>query len=146
MEITVKGGYSPNLIRATEGVPLGWCSTGRRTATAHRASCSPTLEEQVARRLWPDDRRAHACPGGEYGFACGMNMLHGTLVVDAGDGDGEGRADWSRAPVDATAGTVATHTHEAARAVGVGPTQAVRGTGRVEFLAPGRRGRRARRA
>ena len=27
---------------------------------------------------------AHA---GEYGFACGMNMLHGTLIVERGNGD-----------------------------------------------------------
>ena len=139
VEITVKGGYSPNLIRATEGVPLrlvfdrqenGDCSSrvvfpDFGVSTALAAFGRTTVELMPARV-------------GEFGFACGMNMLHGTLVVEAGNGDGESRAGVSSAP--AASSVVSTHTHEATRAVGLGPTQEVRGTTRVEFVAPGRRG------
>jgi Cu+-exporting ATPase len=48
---------------------------------------------------------------GEYGWACGMNMQHGTLIVEpAGEG------------ADEVGLTTAGDTHESARAVGVGPT------------------------
>ena len=134
VEITVKGGYSPNLIRATEGVPLRLVFDRQENSDCSSRVVFPDFG--VSKPLAAFGRTTvelMPARAGEYGFACGMNMLHGTLVVDAGDGDGEGRADGSRAPADATAGTVATHTHEAARAVGVWPTQAVRGTSRVEF-------------
>jgi len=134
VEITVKGGYSPNLIRATEGVPLRLVFDRQENSDCSSRVVFPDFG--VSKPLAAFGRTTvelMPARAGEYGFACGMNMLHGTLVVDAGDGDGEGRADGSRAPADATAGTVATHTHEAARAVGVRPTQVVRGTSRVEF-------------
>jgi Cu+-exporting ATPase len=134
VEITVKGGYSPNLIRAREGVPLRLVFDRQENSDCSSRVVFPDFG--VSKPLAAFGRTTvelMPARAGEYGFACGMNMLHGTLVVDAGHGDGEGRADGSWAPADATAGTVATHTHEAARAVGVGPTQAVRGSGRVEF-------------
>ncbi|MFH1103778.1 MAG: heavy metal translocating P-type ATPase [Actinomycetota bacterium] len=64
---------------------------------------------------------------GEFGFACGMNMLHGTLVVEP---DGAGTQ-------AAQAAEPAAHTHEVARAVGVGPTLEVGKTRRVEFALRG---------
>ena len=134
VEITVKGGYSPNLIRATEGVPLRLVFDRQENSDCSSRVVFPDFG--VSKSLAAFGRTTvelMPARAGEFGFACGMNMLHGTLVVDAGDGDGEGRADGSRAPADASAGTVDTHTHEAARAVGVGPTQEVRGTSRVEF-------------
>jgi Cu+-exporting ATPase len=69
---------------------------------------------------------------GEFGFACGMNMLHGTLVVEA-DGDGQAPVQASETAVPVAAGTPAAHTHEVARAVGVGPARQVKGVSRVEF-------------
>ena len=134
VEITVKGGYSPNLIRATEGVPLRLVFDRQENSDCSSRVVFPDFG--VSKSLAAFGRTTvelMPARAGEYGFACGMNMLHGTLVVDTGDGDGEGRTDGSWAPADATAGTVATHTHEAARAVGMGPTQAVRGASRVEF-------------
>lgn len=76
---------------------------------------------------------------GEYGFACGMNMLHGTLVVEAGNGNGDGSLP---APSETAASTEmaraavqgdGAHIHEVARAVGVGQVREVKGMSRVEF-------------
>ena len=68
---------------------------------------------------------------GQFGFACGMNMLHGTLIVEEGKEVGE--------PAEVSVpqrGDV--HTHEHALAVGVGPTMQVGKTEEVEFAILGR--------
>ena len=60
-----------------------------------------------------------------------MNMVHGTLVVEAG-GEGDGAS----APTAVTAGPSVEangHTHEVAKAVGVGPTTEVGSLSHVEF-------------
>jgi len=75
---------------------------------------------------------------GQFGFACGMNMLHGTLIVDpahAADApDGKDRqAREERARDHAVEDTEAT-----ARAVGVGPrVNPHPGCERVQFALPG---------
>jgi len=91
VEVTVRGGYAPNVIRARAGVPL-------RVTFDRRESGECTSEV-----VFPDFRKRRPLPAfsrttvelmpertGEFGFACGMNMVHGTLVVD-GEGDGSGR-------------------------------------------------------
>ena len=84
--VTVKGGYSPDLIRARQGVPLeiefdrqesGEC-TNRVVFADLGVSAGLPAHAKTAVRLQPD--RA-----GTFGFACGMNMVHGTLVVDPAD-------------------------------------------------------------
>jgi len=60
--------------------------TGRSPVSAPTAWCSPDLGVNAALppytkttiRLRPDRT-------GTFGFACGMNMIHGTLVVDPAD-------------------------------------------------------------
>ncbi|MGH2726244.1 MAG: heavy metal translocating P-type ATPase, partial [Actinomycetota bacterium] len=69
---------------------------------------------------------------GEFGFACGMNMLHGTLVVES-DGDGQRPAETA----DTETPPAQEHTHEVALAVGVGPTREVGRLRRVEFALRG---------
>ena len=64
---------------------------------------------------------------GEFGFACGMNMLHGTLIVEEGK-------EHAVAPV---LGKGAGESHEHAVAVGVGPTMPVGKTEQVEFTVIG---------
>jgi plastocyanin domain-containing protein len=80
--VTVKGGYSPDVIRARKGVPLrivfdrkeaGDCSS-RVVFPDFRVSKTLAPFARTTLELTPD--RA-----GEFGFACGMNMLHGTLIV-----------------------------------------------------------------
>ena len=82
--ITVKGGYSPDLVRVRQGVPLrivfdrqesGEC-TSRVVFADFSINQSLPAYAQTQVSLLPD--RA-----GEFGFACGMNMVHGKLVVEA---------------------------------------------------------------
>jgi Cu+-exporting ATPase len=84
VDVTVSGGYSPNLIRVREGVPLrinfdrretGEC-TSRVVFPDFAINAALPAYERTGVELVPD--RA-----GEYGFACGMNMVHGTLLVEA---------------------------------------------------------------
>src|SRR5215510_5192883 len=93
--VTVKGGYSPDVIKVRQGVPLemvfdrqeaGDC-TSRVVFPDLAVSASLPAFERTTVRLDP-------ATAGSFGFACGMNMIHGTLVVDpssapaAADGDG----------------------------------------------------------
>ncbi len=108
--VTVKGGYSPDRIRVQQGVPLrltfdrqeaGDC-TSRVVFADFGASKTLPAFGTATLQFTPDKV-------GEFGFACGMNMIHGTLVVEPA-GDGPATAD-----PDA-------QEREVARAVGVGPS------------------------
>jgi Cu+-exporting ATPase len=125
--VTVKGGYDPSVIRVRQGVPLRLIFDRREAG-----ECS-------ARVVFPDFAVSKALPAfgttvvelmpeqaGEFGFACGMNMLHGTLLVEHGNGSS------ASAPAE-----VDGHTHEFARAVGVGPTMQVAEAQQVEFAIRG---------
>ncbi|GAC1669783.1 MAG: hypothetical protein PVS3B2_10740 [Candidatus Dormibacteraceae bacterium] len=81
--VTVKGGYSPDLVRVRQGVPLrivfdrqesGEC-TSRVVFPDFALNSSLSAYGQTTVELLPD--RA-----GEFGFACGMNMIHGKLIVE----------------------------------------------------------------
>jgi len=81
--VTVRGGYSPDVIRARQGVPLevvfdrqesGDC-TSRVVFPDLAVSASLPAFEQTTVRLAP-------AAAGTFGFACGMNMVHGTLIID----------------------------------------------------------------
>jgi Cu+-exporting ATPase len=89
--VTVKGGYSPDLVHVRQGVPVeitfdrqesGEC-TNRVVFPDLGVSAGLPAHTQTVVRLRPD--RA-----GTFGFACGMNMIHGTLVVDPADTAGTG--------------------------------------------------------
>src|ERR671910_3258486 len=93
VEITVKGGYSPSLIRVQQGVPLRLVFDRQE-----RGECTSEV-------VFPDFRLRRSLPAfarttidltpersGEFGFACGMNMVHGTLLVEPAEGNG-GRTD-----------------------------------------------------
>jgi len=125
IDVLVKGGYSPSLIRVRQGVPLRLVfdrqdnsdCTARVVFPDFAVSKSLGAFAKTAVELMP-------ARAGEFGFACGMNMLHGTLIVEP---DGDGSAPPAEAPAEDA------HAHEFARAVGVGPTQPVGETQRVEF-------------
>lgn len=81
--IVVRGGYSPDLIVARKGVPL--------RLVFDRREDSPCSDEIV----FPDFGVRRALPAfakttlelapettGEFEFTCGMNMLHGKLLVE----------------------------------------------------------------
>ena len=81
--IEVRGGYTPNAIKARAGVPL--------TLVFDRQDKSSCSEEIVIadfgiRRFLPAFEKTRiAIPApkpGTYAFTCGMGMLHGSLVVE----------------------------------------------------------------
>jgi Cu+-exporting ATPase len=86
IHVTVKGGYSPDRIRARRGVPLRVIFDRQETGDC------------TARVVFPDFAMSRSLPAyattaveltpdrvGEFGFACGMNMVHGTLVIEDTD-------------------------------------------------------------
>ena len=81
--VLVKGGYSPEVIRVRQGVPLRILFDRQESG------------ECTSRVVFPDFAVNRSLPGsaktavefvpdrsGRFGFACGMNMVHGTLVVE----------------------------------------------------------------
>jgi Cu+-exporting ATPase len=93
--VTVRGGYSPEVIRLRQGVPAelvfdrqesGDC-TSRVVFPDFQVSAALPAYQQTTVRLDPAE-------AGEFGFACGMNMIHGTLIVEpaAGGAAGNGAA------------------------------------------------------
>ena len=83
VEVTVRGGYSPDVIRVRQGVPVelvfdrqesGDC-TSRVVFADLQISAALPANERTTVRLDPGTV-------GSFGFACGMNMIHGTLIVD----------------------------------------------------------------
>ncbi|HVA08395.1 MAG TPA: cupredoxin domain-containing protein, partial [Acidimicrobiales bacterium] len=119
--IVVKGGYSPDLIRVLQGVPLrlvfdrqeGSDCTSRVVFPDFQVSKTLPAFQKTAVEFTPDRV-------GEFQFACGMNMVHGRLIVDAPTA-GES------VPNGASA------SGEVAVAVGNGPTLDVPRPARAEF-------------
>ena len=87
LQVTVRGGYSPDVIKVRQNLPLelvfdrqesGDCTSHVVFADFGVNAGLPAFTQTTV-KLTPD--RA-----GTFGFACGMNMIHGTLVVEpAGD-------------------------------------------------------------
>ncbi|MDP3880544.1 MAG: heavy metal translocating P-type ATPase, partial [Dehalococcoidales bacterium] len=129
--VKVKGGYSPDIIRVKQGIPLrlifdrqeaGDC-TSRVVFPDFHASKTLAAFARTTLEFTPDK-------AGEFGFACGMNMIHGTLVVEESK---EGKE--SGAEPESPKGEGKTHEH--AQAIGVGPTMPVGKTELVEFALMG---------
>jgi P-type Cu+ transporter len=135
-EIMVKGGYSPSLIRVQEGVPLRLVFDRQE-----RGECTSEV-------VFPDFRIRRSLPAfarttidltpersGEFGFACGMNMVHGTLLVEPAEGNGDPSGPWQTdapsvgAPASAAAPAADAHPHQETRTVSMEP--AGDGTSRV---------------
>ncbi|TMS00319.1 heavy metal translocating P-type ATPase [Nonomuraea basaltis] len=89
VEVTIKGGYSPDVIRARQGVPLRLVFDRREggECTSHVVFPDFGVDrvlpafQRTAVELTPPE-------AGEYGFACGMNMVRGRLIIEPGT-DGE---------------------------------------------------------
>jgi len=82
VQVTIRGGYSPNVIQVRQGVPVeiefdrqetGDCSSRVVFPDLHLSAALPA-HQRTSVRFTP--QRA-----GSFGFACGMNMIRGTLVV-----------------------------------------------------------------
>lgn len=80
--VLVKGGYTPDVIVVEHGKPVRINFRREETAACSERVLFPAFGraanlpegELVAIELTPEDP-------GEYGFECGMGMLHGKLVV-----------------------------------------------------------------
>jgi P-type Cu+ transporter len=101
LEVTVKGGYRPEVIRVRQGVPVeltfdrqesGDC-TSRVVFPDFRASATLPAHQRTTVRLDPGET-------GEFGFACGMNMIRGTLIVEPAADGGLGRQDQAAAATE----------------------------------------------
>ena len=97
VEVTVRGGYSPDLIRVRQGVPVelvfdrqesGDCTSRVVFADLQLSAALPAYERTTV-RFGPGE-------AGSFGFACGMNMIHGTLVVEPSEPASPG---WNRTVV-----------------------------------------------
>jgi Cu+-exporting ATPase len=104
VEVTVRGGYHPDVIRVRQGLPVevvfdrqesGDC-TSRVVFGDFALSAALPAFERTTVRLVP-------AQAGSFGFACGMNMVHGTLLVDPATDDGASPADEGVAAVDVKA-------------------------------------------
>jgi len=81
--VTVKGGYTPDLIVVKAGKPVRLRFTRRESSSCSEMVLFPDFNksarlpegEEVAVEFTPD--RA-----GEYGFQCQMGMLRGKLIVE----------------------------------------------------------------
>ena len=85
--VSVRGGYSPEVLRVRQGVPVelvfdrqesGDC-TSRVVFPDFQVSAALPAYQRTTVRLDPAEP-------GEFGFACGMNMIHGTLIVEPAAG------------------------------------------------------------
>ncbi len=142
--VTVKGGYSPSIIRVRQGVPL--------RMTFDRREGGECTSEVV----FPDFRMRRTLPAfakttvellpdrtGDFGFACGMNMVHGRLIVEPDDHDavssGNGRREGEGFSVPSGDITPAgdAHTHETVRTVTVSPSGYKESGRRVELSVQG---------
>src|SRR6266702_4574135 len=103
--VTVRGWYSPEVIRLRQGIPVqltfdrqesGDC-TSRVVFPDFRASAILPAYQRTTVRLDPDQ-------AGEFGFAGGRNMIRGTLIVDPAQG---GAADESTDQAAAVTGSAA---------------------------------------
>jgi len=83
--IEVKGGYSPSVIEAEAGMPLRLVFDRKEDG---ECSSHVVFSDFGVDRMLPAFRTTtltlDPTEPGEYGFACGMNMLHGTLKVIPG--------------------------------------------------------------
>jgi Cu+-exporting ATPase len=111
IDITVKGGYSPDIIRVTAGTPVRLVFDRQDNSGCTERVVFPDFN--IGRSLaafakTPVEFTPH--DAGEYGWACGMNMLHGKVIVE---------------PPNGQAAPDAVDDSRFAEAVGVGPTREV---------------------
>src|SRR5215469_10665514 len=81
--VTVRGGYSPEVVRVRQGVPVELVFDRQESGDCTSRVVFPDF--QVSAALPANHRttvRLDPAEAGEFGFACGMNMIHGTLVVE----------------------------------------------------------------
>ncbi len=125
VKITVKGGYSPDHIQVQQGVPVRLIFDRQENSDCSSRVIFPDL--QMSRSLKPfgiTTMEFTPDSAGSFGFACGMNMLHGTLMVEASESAVAAPAKADETPADdaSTEHNNSATTVGVAEAIGVGPT------------------------
>ena len=103
IRVRVRGGYTPSRIHARPGVPVRLVFDRQESGDCTSRVVFPDLGVSADLPAFTETAvELPAQPAGEYGFACGMNMIHGLLTVDgkagragaapAGDGASSGQA------------------------------------------------------
>jgi P-type Cu+ transporter len=115
-EVTVKGGYRPEVIRVRQGVPVELTFDRQESGDCTSRVVFPDFQASATLPAWQRTTvRLDPGQAGEFGFACGMNMIHGTLIVDPAAGGGADEGAEPAAAVPDAAVTDAAVTDEAAR-------------------------------
>jgi Cu+-exporting ATPase len=124
--VTVKGGYSPEVIRVRQGVPVELTFDRQESGDCTSRVVFPDFRVSAALPAWQRTIvRLDPGQAGEFGFACGMNMIHGTLIVKLAAGGPAGDA------ADAGENQAAAATSPASLpGAGAPPEAAARGTAR----------------
>src|SRR6266516_3654486 len=104
IEVTVRGGYDPEVIRLRQGVPAELVFDRQESGDCTSRVVFPDLGVGAALPAFTRTAvRLAPARAGQFGFACGMNMIHGTLIVEPAD-NGEPAA--AAASPDSPAGHV----------------------------------------
>ena len=83
--VRVKGGYIPDTIVANPGMPLEIAFVREEDAPCSDEVWFPSLGVKLALPAFETTRvRIPPTPAGRYPFTCGMNMLHGLLLLEPG--------------------------------------------------------------
>ena len=95
IRVRVRGGYTPSRIHARPGAPLRLVFDRRESGDCTSRVVFPDLGISADLPAFTETTVDLPAQGpGEYGFACGMNMIHGVLAVDGQGGkDAAGPAD-----------------------------------------------------
>ena len=95
IKVTVKGGYSPDVIQVASGVPVRMMFDRQESGDCSSRVVFPDFKvNQILPAFQTTTVEFLPAQPGEYGFACGMGMLHGRLRVvgDAASADSQGRS------------------------------------------------------
>ncbi|MFC5803073.1 heavy metal translocating P-type ATPase [Streptomyces formicae] len=93
IEITVRGGYSPDLVRVRQGVPAELVFDRRESGECTNRVLFPDLRINALLPAYARTTvRFHPADAGTFAFACGMNMIRGTLQVEPDGPYGEAAA------------------------------------------------------
>ncbi len=98
--VTVRGGFRPEVLRVRQGVPLELVFDRQESGDCTSRVVFPDFQVSAALPAnQPTTVRLDPAEAGQFGFACGMNMIHGTLLVEpaaglsAGNGAANGGGD-----------------------------------------------------
>jgi len=81
--VMLRGGYSPEVVRVRQGVPLELTFDRQESGDCTSRVVFPDFQVSDALPAYQRTTvRLDLAEAGQFGFACGMNMIHGTLVVE----------------------------------------------------------------